>query len=120
MTVQSMDGRIASRVRKNRRESIKSFLGEHLGERFSSTDLHLRFGTAFRARVSEINRDPSSRIRIKNKTGVVKDTGGDLTERSVYWSEVRDVEDVGEESDFTRRRREEQARSAPLFAGVRP
>jgi len=42
------------------------------------------FGPSFRARVSEINRDPTSPIRILNET-----VSTNRQEASVYWGEVR-------------------------------
>jgi hypothetical protein len=46
--------------------------------------LHGWFGTSFRTRVSEINRDPTSPIRILNHT-----ESTDEREASVYWAEIR-------------------------------
>jgi hypothetical protein len=108
------------RARQSRRAAIETFFLEHLGGRFSTMLLHEQFGTSFRARVSEINRSPSSKIRILNKTTAGNDASGQPCERSVYWAERQSRHDAATETDFMRRRREEQTRSAPLFAGVRP
>lgn len=70
--------------RRSRRMAIEAFFLEHVGEHFGSGTLHGRFGSAFRTRVSEINRDPNCRIRILNQT--TRDARG---ESSFYWSEVR-------------------------------
>jgi hypothetical protein len=102
----------AIRVRRSRGAQVQAFFIEHLGKRFGTMELHGRFGTSFRARVSEINRNPSLPISILNKTTVAKDSSGQPCERSVYWAELRT------ESDYMRRHREEQEQAAPLFAGV--
>lgn len=82
--------------------------------------LHERFGTSFRARASEINRDTASPIKILNATSAAKDIHGQLCERSVYWSALRAQIQVPSESPYMHRRREEDAAAMPLFAAVRP
>jgi len=111
----------AFRVRQSRRATIKAYFLEHIGERFSTSMLHERFGPAFRTRVSEINRDPASPIRILNATSAGKDAQEQPCERSEYWAELRSP--VGQssgaaESDYTPREREERARAMPLFGGA--
>jgi hypothetical protein len=71
--------------------------------------------------VSEINRDSTSQIRILNETSTCKDGNGQLYERSVYWSELRDntASQPKCESDYMRRQREEQRLAMPLFIGAR-
>lgn len=100
---------------------IEDFFRAHPGERFASPALHARFGRSFRARVSEINRNPASPIRILNRTIVTKDALDRPCERSVYWAELRsDSQNPPQpgESAFARSRREELERFAPLFAGT--
>jgi len=71
-------------VRKSKRERIANLFAQDLGKRHGSRKLHAMFGTSFRTRVSEINRDPDSPIEILNET-VSSDDG----ETSVYWAEAR-------------------------------
>lgn len=113
------------RARQSRRAAIETFFLEHLGERFSTMLLHERFGTSFRARVSEINRRPASSICILNKTSVAKHVLGQPFEVSVYWAQLRgdshipgDRRDTSGTSDYMRRTNNEQAQAMPLFAGV--
>lgn len=70
--------------RASRREQILSFFVQHLGQRFDTSELHARFGPAFRSRVSEITKDPASPITIRNETQRLPDREG-----SVYWEEPR-------------------------------
>jgi hypothetical protein len=108
-------------ARKSRRGAIEAFFLDHVGERFGTAMLHGWFGTSFRARASEINRSPSSAIRILNKTGLGNDATGQPLENSVYWAELRSGStSTGEarESDYMRRVREDQAQGLPLFAGM--
>ena len=69
-------------VRQTKREKIIAFFDGRWGERLGSMMLHDVFGTSFRSRVSELNRDPSCPIVIKNKTEL-----RDGREVSVYWAE---------------------------------
>jgi hypothetical protein len=112
----------AFRARRSRRDAIEAFFLEHLGQRFDSMELHQRFGTSFRARKSEIDRDPQSRIRIFNETTTGQDEHGEPCERSVYWAELRasgERTSTQIESGFMRRRRLEAEEAMPLFAGAR-
>lgn len=70
-----------SRVRTTKKERIYALFSENIGRKFNSAYLHATFGSAFRSRVSDINNDPASAIRIVNKTNI-KDDG----EVSVYWA----------------------------------
>jgi len=72
------------RIRQSKRERITKFFFANVGKRHDTYHLHGMFGPAFRARVSEINRDSSSPIRILNQT-----ISMDSEERSVYWAELR-------------------------------
>jgi hypothetical protein len=74
-------------VRQSKRERIANLFAQNLGKRYESPTLHGMFGSSFRTRVSEINRDPSSPIRILKET-VSLDDG----ETSVYWAELRKPE----------------------------
>lgn len=67
--------------RKSKKAQIRDHFAENLGRRYSSAEMHARWGSAFRTRVSDINRDPFEGIRIMNE--VTTSTGGE--ERSVYW-----------------------------------
>lgn len=75
------------KLRASKRRRIEEFFLAHLGERCSSNDLHRVFGPSFRTRVSEINRDEYSPIRILNQTKV-----SDAAEHSVYWGELKLVQ----------------------------
>ena len=70
-------------VRETKRDKIVRFFSENLGKTYGTMFLHDLFGTAFRSRVSEINRW-SYPIAIKNKTEIVNGK-----ETSVYWSEKK-------------------------------
>jgi hypothetical protein len=106
------------RARRSRRTQIEEFFLEHLGERFDTNLLHQRFGTSFRARASDINRNPAAPIQIFNKTSVGRDTLGQACERSVYWAELRTIKPAEQLSisDFMKRRQAEEAMTCPLFA----
>lgn len=67
--------------RETKRGAIASFFVANLWRKVATNDLHARFGTSFRSRVSELNRDPACPIIIKNRTGA-QDT-------SFYWPEPR-------------------------------
>jgi hypothetical protein len=71
--------------RTTKRQAIEDFFRAHPGQKFSSATLHAQFGSSFRSRVSDINRDPSASVTISNAVAV-QESG---TEASVYWSEVR-------------------------------
>ena|SRR5579864_7367774 len=70
--------------RQSKRELICAFFEQHLDVKFSSAALHGRFGSSFRTRVSELNRDPNCAITIKNQVHFI-----DGSEQSVYWAEPR-------------------------------
>jgi hypothetical protein len=75
----------ATFVRTNKRQRIiNTFLDVPIGTKLSSKRLHDIFGSSFRSRVSEINRDSSSKITIRNKVGTRNNT-----ETSSYWAELR-------------------------------
>lgn len=105
-------------VRQSRRAAIEEFFRAHLRVEFSSATLHDRFGSAFRTRASEINRDPRSTIRIFNRAAVGRGQNGQPCEVSIYWAELRDSSSQTDaESPFMRGRREERERAMPLFRG---
>lgn len=64
-----------------KRQRIMNLFFDNIGRKFDSSNLHATFGSSFRSRVSEINRDPYSTITIKNLTTITSD--------SIYWSEWR-------------------------------
>jgi hypothetical protein len=122
-SVASQDRASAMHARRSRRTQIEAFFREHIGERFGTNVLHQRFGTSFRARVSEVNRDTAAQIRILNKTSVAKAESGQSCEPSVYWAEFRESVSspaAETESSFMRKHREEREQAAPLFARVQP
>ena len=51
-----------------KRDRILNLFFNNIGREFSSSNLHSTFGSSFRSRVSDINRDPSVGIAIKNRT----------------------------------------------------
>src|SRR5215469_3742047 len=55
-------------VRRNKREQIRDFFAQRLNQPFRSMAMHIMFGTGFRGRISELNRDPDCPITIKNET----------------------------------------------------
>lgn len=69
--------------RESKREKIKKFFELHLGEPWPSAILHGEFGPSFRTRVSELNRDESWELKIRNVCGFDKHRG---TETSIYYS----------------------------------
>jgi hypothetical protein len=71
-------------IRQSKRERITNLFVQNIGKRYESSNLHGMFGTSFRTRVSEINRDPECPIRILNETHST-----DEREMSVYWAELR-------------------------------
>lgn len=76
-------------IRQSKRQCIVNLFAQHLGKRYESRNLHGMFGTSFRTRVSDINRDPASPIRIFNET-----ISTDDRETSVYWAEARPMHDA--------------------------
>lgn len=81
-------------ARLTRRQEIIQFFTETLRWKHDTFTLHARFGSAFRTRVSEINKDSSCGIIIRNET-TSKAQGG---ERSKYWGEPRNVVSAGAET----------------------
>lgn len=82
-------------VRRTKRDAIASFFSEHIGERFCSAWLHGTFGSAFRSRVSELNRIQDFALVICNEVEVVNGE-----ERSVYWAKFRDLSPTPEPGDL--------------------
>jgi len=79
--------------REGKRGQIAEFFLAELGRPFPSPWLHNKFGTSFRARVSEINADPSEQIVIRNENHYDEELGCEV---SVYWAELRHVhKDLG-------------------------
>jgi transcriptional regulator with XRE-family HTH domain len=103
-----------------RRARILEFFSAHLRERFNSAELHGRFGSSFRTRVSELNRDPKCPIRILNASAAGTDEQGRPCEQSVYWAESRHSGNPSKpaESEYMQRARKEEAKALPLFAGA--
>jgi hypothetical protein len=76
-------------IRQSKRQRILHFFAQNLGKRHGSRNLHAIFGSSFRSRVSDINLNSASPIRIFNET-VSRDDG----ETSVYWAEARPAESL--------------------------
>jgi hypothetical protein len=74
----------AIEIRKTKKQLIEDYFITRIGQVQSSFEMHMKFGQAFRSRVSDINRDSSSPIRIVNETKVVGDV-----EQSTYMAELR-------------------------------
>lgn len=75
---------IVSTLRGPMKSKIVDFFFEFTpGTVFSSRKLHDAFGSAFRSRVSEINRENKGNFVIKNETKVKKGR-----EVSYYWLEL--------------------------------
>jgi hypothetical protein len=79
-TLPFSSGKVQQR-RDSKRAQIEAFFGDNIGLKFSSDYCHTRWGSAFRTRVSEINRDEFSSIRILNAT--------DEQDHSQYWAVTR-------------------------------
>jgi hypothetical protein len=58
----------ATTIRRNKRGLLAAFFREHLHQPINSFDLHMKFGTAVRARISELNNDPDCELVIRNHT----------------------------------------------------
>jgi len=71
--------------RESKRDQIRAFFSEHMGERFPTIDMHIKFGSAFRSRTSEINNDRNCAIVIRNYTQRLPDG----REISCYWAEPK-------------------------------
>ena len=56
----------ATTIRTSKRDLIAGYFRERLHQPINSFDLHVKFGTAVRARISEINNDPDSGFVIRN------------------------------------------------------
>jgi hypothetical protein len=52
--------------RKSKKAQIEEFFMANLGTRIASPELHTKFGSAVRTRISDINLDPNSDINIAN------------------------------------------------------
>jgi hypothetical protein len=77
--------------RLTKRQAIERFFAEHLGRKFSSAILHAHYGSSFRTRVSEINRDPAASVSISNAISA----NADGTEESMYWADLREANGNG-------------------------
>jgi hypothetical protein len=73
-------------IRRSKKQQIADFFLANVGVKFASSEMHSRWGTAFRTRAGEITRDESFPIVIRNEV-LVKGQ----QERSRYWSEWRAV-----------------------------
>jgi hypothetical protein len=71
--------------RATKRELVEQFFATNVGVRFASVEMHVRFGTAFRTRVSEINRNAGAAIVIRNLVQY-DDAGHEI---SRYWAEPK-------------------------------
>lgn len=73
--------------RENKAALVEKFFWERIGKEFSSYEMHGTFGSAFRSRVSDVNKDETSRVTIRNK--INPQASG--AEHSVYYAERRGV-----------------------------
>jgi len=71
--------------RATRRSLILVFFHVQLGRKFRTDWLHVKFGTSFRSRISEMNADPDCPIVIRNERNRLPDGA----EESWYWAEER-------------------------------
>lgn len=76
----------AASLRRSRSQQVVEFFSERLGQPQPSPACHARFGSSFRTRVSELNRDRTCKITILNKTLVTPEA-----ELSVYIAVLRDA-----------------------------
>lgn len=53
---------------ESKRDQILAFFCQRIGRGFRTDELHAQFGTAFRTRAAELNRDPDCVITIRNHT----------------------------------------------------
>ena len=67
--------------RETKRALIEKYFTDHIGEVLSSRTCHIKWGSSFRTRVSEINRNVWGEIRILNE--VIFAEG---QEQSAYWA----------------------------------
>lgn len=86
MSAPSLQLLLVMEHRETKRSKIYQFFETNCGMKFSSKYLHDTFGSSFRTRVSEVNRDRSSQIRIRNE--YVYD---DLAKKEIssYWAEAK-------------------------------
>lgn len=72
--------------RAKKRAEVEDSFSAHLGQKFSSYQLHVRFGPGLRSRISEINSDAAAGITVHNETfydeNIVQEVSG-------YWAEPR-------------------------------
>lgn len=80
MSTQQLLFNPVQRHREGKRAQIENYFINHLGEKVSSRVAHMKWGSSFRSRVSEVNRDKHSEVTICNEVGW---TGA--IEESVYW-----------------------------------
>ena len=84
MTQTSLEFSGTLRLRSSKRAAIAEWFADHPGLRVSTGECHAKWGTAFRTRVSEINRDPTATVTICNHTSRC----GNI-EESCYWGHLR-------------------------------
>ena len=70
-------------LRKSKRNLIEEYFLARVGVPQNTMALHMKFGTAARTRISEINRDESAPIVIKNRTW--RECGGEHSEYVAKW-----------------------------------
>ena len=83
-TLPAFQQNLAFKARESKKDRIQRMFENNVGQRFSTSWLHLEFGVSFRTRVSEINNDKHSPITIKNHTWF--ENGKECSE---YYSEVK-------------------------------
>ena len=84
MTQASLEFSGTLKLRSSKRAAIAEWFAEHPGFHLSTGECHAKWGTAFRTRASEINRDSKATVTIHNHTGRIGNV-----EESYYWGTKR-------------------------------
>ncbi len=74
------------RKRRKKKLAVEEFFSANLGIRFPTMELHQKFGTAVRTRISDVNRDPEAILTIHNKHWFDEIAQVEMSE---YWAELR-------------------------------
>ena len=71
--------------RGRKRIELEDFGLAHVGQKFSSYGLHVRFGQGVRSRISEIIRDDSSLIRFENTLVFDAENDKEISGYEIVW-----------------------------------
>ncbi len=77
------------RHRRSKRDLLREFFLANLGRPLTSAELHIRFGSSLRTRISEINAEERGPLRIRNHTSVT--AGGEV---STYTASLHESESL--------------------------